>query len=114
MVNFLKAVTAGIIAYLGIFVALVIAPFLFLLFAWTGICMFLAVAFFFFWLVIHHDLNALRAAGYMLLWGSPPAIASAVLGFYQEQWKARRRMRQATPQLDAPFTISLNRPSRGT
>jgi len=36
MGNFLKAITAGIIAYLSIFVALVIAPFLFLLFAWTG------------------------------------------------------------------------------
>jgi len=103
MGNFLKAVVVGVVSYLGIFVVALLTPVLFLLMAWTGICLGLAVLFFFFWLLISHQPGVLHASFCLLLWGCPPCLAASIVGYFQGVSKARQKARAG----DVPFEVRI-------
>ena len=93
MGNFLKAVVVGVVSYLGIFVVALLTPVLFLLMAWTGICLSLAVLFFIFWLLVSHQPGVLHASLYLLLWGCPPCLAASIVGYFHGISKAPKAAR---------------------
>jgi hypothetical protein len=93
--GFLKAGAAGLLAYLGIVVALLLTPVLFLLMAAVGICILGAAFFFLLWMTFSHQPSTLHAALYLLLWGAPPFVLAGIAGHFQGQLKARHAMRRA-------------------
>jgi hypothetical protein len=88
----LKAAAASLLAYLGIFVALILTPVLFLLLAGVGVCILGAAFFFLLWMTFSHQPSTLHAALYLLLWGAPPFVLAGIVGHFQNQLKARRAM----------------------
>ena len=90
--GFFKAAAAGLLVYLGIFVALILTPVLFLLMAGVGICILGAAFFFLLWMTFSHHPSTLHAALYLLLWGAPPFVLAGIAGHFQGQLKARRAM----------------------
>lgn len=101
--NFLKALSVAVLAYIGIVLAVISVPVVFLLFLWTGLCVLAAVFMFFFWLMITHSAHTLYMSLYLLALGAPAFLAAGVLGYYQGQRRARQRVRQVTLGHDAPF-----------
>jgi hypothetical protein len=93
--GFFKAGVAGLLAYLGIVVALILTPVLFLLMAGVGVCILGAAFFFLLWMTISHQPSTLHAALYLLVWGAPPFVLAGIAGHFQGQLKARRAMRRA-------------------
>jgi len=93
--GFFKGAAAGLLAYLGMFVALILTPILFLLMAGVGICILGAAFFFLLWMTLSHQPSTLHAALYLLLWGAPPCVLAGIAGHFQGQLKARRAMRRA-------------------
>lgn len=100
--HLLRALAAGVLTYLALFLALIIWPLIFLLAAWAGVCLLGAVFMFFFWLVITHRPTELNDALMLLVWGAPPVLLASVLGHY---WGLLRARRQQTASLRhaAPF-----------
>ena len=107
MLNLLRIVAVSLATYLTLFAVAVISPFVFLVGFWVGMCMFFAVASFFFWLMTHEP-SALRATLYFLIWGFPPYLVAGFVGFCEGRLKDRRQARTA----DAPFSITFNEPDR--
>jgi hypothetical protein len=102
----LKAAAIGLLAYLGIVVALILTPVLFLLMAAVGSCIFGAAFFFLLWMTVSHQPSTLHAAFYLLLWGAPAFVLAAIAGHFQGQLKARRAMRRAALSGDVPFAAT--------
>jgi hypothetical protein len=103
VINFLKALGVSALAYVGIFLAVVLSPVVILLCIWTGLCLFAAVFMFFFWLLFTHNPQTLYSSLYLLAWGAPPCLAAGVLGYYRGQLRARRSASLVTLRQDAPF-----------
>jgi hypothetical protein len=103
MVNFLRALAVSVLAYVGIFLAVILSPIVIVLCLWTGLCLFGAAFMFFFWLLITHNPSTLRGSLYLLAWGSPACLTAGVLGYYRGQLRARRTVRLVSLQQDAPF-----------
>ncbi|WP_159013995.1 hypothetical protein [Acidisoma sp. S159] len=90
MPNVLKGLAVALLAYGGIFLAVILSPVVILLGLWSGLCLLGAAFMFFFWLLITHDPNTIHGALYLLAWGSPPCLAAGVLGYCRGQPRARR------------------------
>jgi hypothetical protein len=90
--GFFKGAAAGLLAYLGMFVALILTPILFLLMAGVGICILGAAFFFLLWMTISHQPSTLHAALYLLLWGAPPFVLAGIAGHFKSQLKAWHAM----------------------
>jgi thiol:disulfide interchange protein len=101
--NFLKALGLAALAYVGIFLAVILSPVVILLALWSGLCLFGAAFMFFFWLLLTHNPNTLHGALYLLAWGSPPCVAAGVLGYYRGQRRARRNAPHVSLRQDAQF-----------
>jgi hypothetical protein len=101
--NFLKALSVAVLTYIGIVLAVILAPVVFLLFLWTGFCVLAAVFMLFFWLLITHSVHTLYMSLYLLALGAPAFLAAGVLGYYHGQRRARQRVPLVTLGHDAPF-----------
>jgi hypothetical protein len=83
--------------------ALILSPLVFLLFLWTGLCMFAAIFMFFFWLLITHSAHTLFMSLYLFALGAPAYLLAGVLGYYLGQLRARRTAPMVPLRQDVPF-----------
>jgi hypothetical protein len=100
--NMLKALAVGIVAYLGMVLAVLFVPVIAILGLWIGLCVLASIFLFVLWLVTH-DAHTLAMAGAMLAWGAPPFVAATVLGYFGGQLRARRSAPMVTLNKDASF-----------
>jgi hypothetical protein len=99
----LRAIGASILTYFAVLLAVILSPLLFVLFLWTGLCMFAALFIFFFWLFVNHQTHTLYSALYMALWGCPPMVLAGLVGYYGAQIRARRTVPLLSLHGDVPF-----------
>ena len=101
--NVLKAFAIGLVVYVGMVLSVVVLPVLLLLCLWTGLCIFVSIFLFFFWLLITHDAHTLYSSLYMLAYGALPCLGSSVLGYYYGKLRNRRSAPLLTLRQGAPF-----------
>ncbi|MDR3535220.1 MAG: hypothetical protein P4L71_01845 [Acetobacteraceae bacterium] len=73
-------------------IVLILSPFLFLFFLWSGLALLGSVFCFFMWLCTHQYVF-LRAFGIMIECGIPPMLIAGLVGFVGGELTARRQRR---------------------
>jgi len=100
--NLLRALAVGVRTYLLIFLAMIVSPLIFLLMAWSGLCLLGAAFLFFFWLFITHRPTELNGVLMLLVSGAPPFLLASALGYFRGLRQTRRQQAVSLRQ-DAHF-----------